>query len=88
MQVLVGARQEKGIEQMRKQLGFHGVFLVSLFASATSLAVSPQPDEFHFRNEWMGPLLGKTGKTVRAHLRLLYEDAAEGIGRGNSWRGT
>ena len=73
---------------MKKQFIFHCVVLVTLFASAMACAVSPQPDEFHFRNEWMGSLLGKTGKTLRAHLRLLYEDVAEGIARGKSWRGT
>ncbi|MGB2809191.1 MAG: NPCBM/NEW2 domain-containing protein, partial [Sedimentisphaerales bacterium] len=73
---------------MKKQLGFYGILLVILFSVATSLAVIPQPGEFHFRNEWMGPLLGETGKTVRAHLKLLYEDVTEGIGRGKSWRGT
>ena len=73
---------------MKKQLGFHGIFLVSLFAAVTALAVVPQPGEFHFRNDWMGSLLGETGKTVRPHLRLLYEDTADGIARGKSWRGT
>ncbi|MHC4642587.1 MAG: alpha-galactosidase [Planctomycetota bacterium] len=73
---------------MKKQLVFYGLFLVSLFSVATSLAVMPQAGEFHFRNEWMGPLLGETGKTKRPHLKLLYEDVSEGIGRGKSWRGT
>jgi len=73
---------------MKKQSDFHVISLVILFAAATSPAVTPQPDEFHFRNEWMVPLLGETGKTLRPHLRLLYEDATEGIGRRKSWRGT
>jgi len=73
---------------MKKQFSFHGVVLVSLFVSATSFAVSPQPNEFHFRNDWMDTLLGKTGKVIRPHLKLLYEDVAEGISRKRSWRGT
>jgi len=73
---------------MKKQSGIYGLLVVSLFSAATAVAVKPQQDEFHLRNDWMGSLLGETGKTIRPHLRLLYEDATEGIGRGKSWRGT
>jgi len=73
---------------MKKQFSFHCVVLVTLFTSATARAVSPQPEEFQLRNQWMGPLFGRMGQVPRPHLKLLYEDATEGIARGKSWRGT
>jgi alpha-galactosidase len=79
---------EKGVKQMKRQLGILAVVLVGLFTAALVSAVAPQPDEFHFRNGWMGPLLGGTKQAARPHLKLLYEDVSEGISRGKSWRGT
>ncbi|UCG59083.1 MAG: NPCBM/NEW2 domain-containing protein, partial [Phycisphaerales bacterium] len=73
---------------MKRQFGFYGIIPVSLFAALTSLAVTPQLDEFHLRSERMGSLLGETEKALRPHLRLLFEDTTEGITRGKSWRGT
>jgi len=73
---------------MKRQLGILAVAFASLFKAALVSAVTPPPDEFRFRSEWMGPLLGEAEKAPRPHLRLLYEDATEGIGRGESWRGT
>ena len=73
---------------MKQQFCFHGIILVSLFAAATAQAVTPQPDEFHFRSQWMGPLFGEKQEVTGPHLKLLYEDTAEGISRGRSWRGT
>ncbi len=73
---------------MKRQFGFHGILLFSVFAAATAQAVTPQSNEFRLRNEWIGPLIGQTGESTHPHLRLLYEDATEGIGRGKSWRGT
>jgi alpha-galactosidase len=73
---------------MKKTLSFHILALMILLPTATVLGVTPQPDEFHFRSQWMGPLLGETRRTVWSHLRLLYEDSTEGISRGKSWRGT
>ena len=73
---------------MKKQFSLQYLILVSLFAAATAQAVTPQPDEFHFRNQWMGSLFGRKQQVTRPHLKLLYEDAAEGISRGQSWRGT
>ena len=72
---------------MMRQLGIL-VVVAGLLAAASTSTVTPQPDEFRFRSEWMGPLLGDAEKTQRPHLKLLYEDATEGIGRGKSWRGT
>ncbi|HUS74076.1 MAG TPA: alpha-galactosidase [Sedimentisphaerales bacterium] len=73
---------------MKKQFSFHCVVLVSLFASATAWAVSPQAEEFHLRDQWMGSLFDRMRQVVPSHLKLLYEDAAEGISRKRSWRGT
>jgi alpha-galactosidase len=73
---------------MNTQFGFNGIFLVSLFAAAAAQAVTPQPDEFNFRDQWMGPLFGSKQQLARSHLKLLYEDVPEGISRGKSWRGT
>ena len=86
---------------MRKRFGrrdgcrhFHSVIVMSLFAAAMVQATQgpagarPQPDEFYFCNQWMGPLLGRTEQITRPHLKLLYEDTTEGVSRGRSWRGT
>lgn len=73
---------------MKKQFGFHCVFLVSLFIAASAQAVSPQPEEFHLRHQCIGPLFGRTEQAIAPHLELLYEDVSEGISRGKSWRGT
>lgn len=73
---------------MRSAIRVKTLAAVLIISAATARAAIPQPDEFHFRSEWMGSLLGGTGQDVRPHLRLLYEDATEGIARGKSWRGT
>lgn len=73
---------------MKKQFSFHCIVLMTLFASASAWAVGPQPEDFRLRNQWMDPLFGRVEQVPRPHLKLLYEDAAEGIGRGKSWRGT
>ena len=51
-------------------------------------AVGPQPQEFELRNRWIAPLLDKPEPAPRPHLEMLYQDAADGISRGQSWRGT
>ena len=73
---------------MKKKLSIHIFVLMILFPAATVPAVSPQPDEFHFRSQWIGSLLDKKQTVTYPHLKLLYEDVAEGISRGRSWRGT
>lgn len=73
---------------MKKQLNFSSAIIVSLFVLVAAHAVTPQPDEFSLRNEWMNPLFGRMGEVGRPHLKLLYEDAREGVSRGHSWRGT
>ena len=60
----------------------------AMLVGATARAVMPQPDEFHFRDQWIGSLFGSKEQLIRPHLKLLYEDAAEGISRERSWRGT
>src|SRR4030042_2081914 len=73
---------------MKQQFCFHGIILLSLFAAATAQAVTPQPDEFHFRSQWMGPLFGEKQEVTGPYLKLLYEERAEAMSRGRSWRGT
>jgi len=64
------------------------LLMFHIFCPATAWAVRPQAEEFHLRNQWMGPLFATTEQVSRPHLKLLYEDAAEGISRKRSWRGT
>lgn len=73
---------------MKKTFFFHCIAFVILFVALTVQAVTPHPDEFYLRNNWMDPLFGRTRHTVRPHMELLYEDVSEGISRGKSWRGT
>lgn len=73
---------------MKKQLNVTSVILVSLFMAVAAHAVTPQPDEFSLRNQWMNPLFGRAEQVSRPHLELLYEDVSDGVSRGRSWRGT
>jgi alpha-galactosidase len=59
-----------------------------IWLTATLSAVTPRPDEFALRNEQFNGLFGRTPATSRAHLEILFEDVADGISRGKSWRGT
>jgi alpha-galactosidase len=62
--------------------------LTSLWLAGTLGAVSPQPEEFNARDQWAFGLLGRNPQPAPAHVKVLYEDVADGIGRGKSWRGT
>ncbi len=73
---------------MKEQPNFISVIIVSLFVLVAAHAVTPQPDEFSLRNEWMNPLFGRTEQVARPHLEILYEDVSDGVSRGRSWRGT
>jgi len=73
---------------MKKPFSFYCIFIVGLLIAAPAQAVSPQPEEFHLRDQWMGPLFGRAGQVPRPHLKLLYEDVVDGISRKRSWRGT
>ncbi|MGC8988999.1 MAG: NPCBM/NEW2 domain-containing protein, partial [Verrucomicrobiia bacterium] len=39
-------------------------------------------------NAWIGRAFGSTAPGPAANLKLLYQDAADGVSRGRSWRGT
>ncbi|MEN6428274.1 MAG: alpha-galactosidase [Phycisphaerales bacterium] len=69
-------------------LGRTTVVLLSLFASVGTQAVVPQPEEFDLRCRWMDGLVSESQPASRPHLELLFEDAADGMSRGKSWRGT
>ena len=62
--------------------------LAGVFAVGMTGAVTPRADDLQLRSEWLDPLLGRAQGVVRPHLKLLYEDASEGVTRGRSWRGT
>ncbi|MEN6338101.1 MAG: alpha-galactosidase, partial [Phycisphaerales bacterium] len=64
------------------------IVLVSLFVNAAVLAVGPQAQEIELRDRWIAPLLDQAQPAPRPHLEALYQDAADGISRGQSWRGT
>jgi alpha-galactosidase len=73
---------------MKKHSIFHVAILSSLFSAVSVQAVTPHPEEFHFRNQWTSSLFGEKQPVTFSHLKLLYEDVAEGISRKRSWRGT
>jgi alpha-galactosidase len=65
-----------------------GVVAMSLFVVVEALAVGPQTQELELRDRWIAPLLGQAEPAPRPHLEILFQDAADGISRGKSWRGT
>ncbi len=64
------------------------VVLASWVLGAGAWAVGPQAEEFELSNRWMDAMVNKPQATPRSHLEMLYEDTADGISRGQSWRGT
>ncbi len=66
----------------------NSIVLVSLVVNAGVLAVGPQPQEFDPRSRWLHAMLDNSEPAARPHLELLYEDTADGMSRGQSWRGT
>lgn len=73
---------------MKIRLRFLAFALAAGWVLATQ-AVSPLPQDFVTRNRWVDRALGDD-QTNRAEpsLKLLYEDVADGVTRGHSWRGT
>ena len=56
---------------------------------STSVAVTPQPDEFLACKTWAEGVFAPGGEAGSgAFLKLLYEDVADPIARVRSWRGT
>ena len=63
------------------------IILLSCLAGS-SRAVSPEPEEFGARDTWVNQIFAPTNGASSPHLKLLYEDVADGVTRGRSWRGT
>jgi len=74
-------------DQMNKRLGFRRISLFFLSIAAGSLAAAPGADELILRDIWLRPLFGQTPPPA-SHLKILYEDVSEPVGRDRSWRGT
>ena len=51
-------------------------------------AVVPTADELGLCRRWAESAFGAAPATGGARLKLLYEDVADGVTRGRSWRGT
>ena len=62
--------------------------LATQLALPLSFAVTPTPGEMQLRDRWVGSVFEPQSPKSRPSMKLLYEDAAEGIFRGRSWRGT
>lgn len=62
--------------------------LLALAAGNAALAVTPSAEEMTLRRQWLEAAFGAESPTNRPSLTLLYEDAADAVTRGKSWRGT
>lgn len=63
--------------------------LVIFVIGARARAVSAQPDELLAARSWADRVFAVAEKApVAADLKVLYEDVADNITRGRSWRGT
>lgn len=51
-------------------------------------AVVAAPAEYQLRDAWAGPFRATVPTGLPAHLVMVEEDVADGVGRGQSWRGT
>jgi alpha-galactosidase len=70
---------------------FSGSLLLAVLAGflPDAGAVTPQPGEFLACQAWSDRVFSEGRPEASApYLKLLYEDVAEGITRGRSWRGT
>jgi alpha-galactosidase len=65
-----------------------GLGLLSLLRLSDGGAVTPAPEEFTQCQEWADAAFGDAQRGPRPHLKLLYQDVADGMARGRSWRGT
>ncbi len=62
---------------------------VGILAPVPARAVTPQPAEFALCQQWAERMLEPAAApTNTAYLKVLYEDVADGVTRGHSWRGT
>jgi alpha-galactosidase len=67
---------------------FVPALLSGLCVAPPSWGVQPTLDEFSLRRQWLEAAFGPLMPTQRPCLKLLYEDAADDVSRGRSWRGT
>lgn len=82
--IACGTRKSNGMSG----IGWAGTVLIGLLVNVGTQAVVPQPEEFELRNRWMDAMVTDSQSAPRSHLEMLFEDAADGISRGKSWRGT
>ncbi len=67
-----------------------GIFVwVALAIASGAPAVTPQPGEFLACRAWSDRVFATSaGAPSSPYLKLLYQDVADGVSRGRSWRGT
>ena len=60
-----------------------------MLLAPSSSAVKLQPQEFATTVTWCDRVFSKTSQpSSPAYLKILFEDAHDGVSRGKSWRGT
>jgi alpha-galactosidase len=65
------------------------LILAALAASCTSHAVTPSSGEFEACRNWTEQVFGAGPQAPpRGYLKVVFEDAGDGITRGRSWRGS
>jgi alpha-galactosidase len=65
------------------------LILALLGLLSTASAVTPRPEEFLACKNWADGAFSAGGEAGSgAFLKMLYEDVADGVTRGHSWRGT
>lgn len=61
----------------------------AVMGSFPAAGVTPRPAEFIAAQSWCGQVFPSTPRGTNApFLRMLYQDVADNVGRGRSWRGT
>jgi len=66
-----------------------GIMLAVVMLASRLWSVTPSQGEFDACRRWSERIFGATGaSTATACLKILYEDVADGVTRGRSWRGT
>ncbi|MGH7968690.1 MAG: NPCBM/NEW2 domain-containing protein, partial [Limisphaerales bacterium] len=64
-------------------------FVAGFAFALQSVAVTPRPEDFTACRSWVDRIFAKQpGSRDLSYLKLLYEDVADGVTRGKSWRGT
>ena len=73
---------------MRRSLRL--LLLIALIAlTFRGTAVTPLPEEFRACRNWADRVFAtNSANTEPSYLKLLYQDVADGVTRGRSWRGT